>query len=294
MDVNMQLVAGVTRESWRGLDCTRLELACGDSVRVSDFGAQALSWQVQGQERLFFSPHAVVDGSLPIRGGIPICFPQFNRRGTLPKHGIARRTPWKFLQASGQAAQQLHAQWRWQHSAATEALWPQAIAATVHVYLQTGQLQVVLEVENQGDVPWPFTAALHSYLRTHKVEDCQLHGLEGRAYWDSAQGALKPVVQQGPVAFGAEVDRVYPGSTAPLQLVEAGGPPALQISQDAAWGETVVWNPGAALCAQLEDMAPDSWQHMLCVEAAQINQPVALAPGARWRAAQTLAVPATV
>ncbi|WP_370681115.1 D-hexose-6-phosphate mutarotase [Comamonas sp. GB3 AK4-5] len=287
--MNMQLLAGATREIWRGLDCTRLALDCGDSLRVSDFGAQALSWQVQGQERLFLSPQTVLDGSFPIRGGIPICFPQFNRRGGLPKHGIARRQPWRFVQASGQADRQLHAQWRWQHSADTQAMWPAHIAASVHVSLQPGQLQVVLEVENLGDAPWPFTAALHSYLRVDQVGGCRLQGLEGRAYWDTTNNAMRPAVQQGALAFGTEVDRVYPGSSQPLRL-EGGLPSTLAISQDAAWGETVVWNPGEALCAQLEDMAPDSWQHMLCVEAAHINQPVALLPGTSWRAGQTLQV----
>ncbi|MDR3004402.1 MAG: D-hexose-6-phosphate mutarotase [Acidovorax sp.] len=289
--MNMQLVAGATRETWQGLACTRLALACGDSLRVSDFGAQVLSWQSGGQERLFLSPRSVLDGSFPIRGGIPICFPQFNRRGTLPKHGIARRSAWQFVQAKAgsQADQQLHAQWRWQHSADTQAMWPQHIAANVHVSLQPGQMQVVLEVENQGDAPWPFTAALHSYLRTERTDACQLLGLEGSAYWDTTNNAMRPAVQQGAVAFGAEVDRVYPGSSQPLTL-QGGMPSTLRIAQDAAWGETVVWNPGEALCAQLEDMAPDSWQHMLCVEAAHINQPVALLPGTSWRAGQALSV----
>jgi glucose-6-phosphate 1-epimerase len=32
------------------------------------------------------------------------------------------------------------------------------------------------------------------------------------------------------------------------------------------------------------------WMRMLCVEAAAINQPVALQPGQHWQAAQTLQV----
>ena len=64
----------------------------------------------------------------------------------------------------------------------------------------------------------------------------------------------------------------------------------LQIAQDAPWTETVVWNPGAALCATLKDMQADSWQHMLCVEAAAIDAPVIVAPGQRWQAAQHLRV----
>ena len=51
------------RTVWCGLACTRLCLPNGDSAVVSDFGAQVLSWEAQGRERLFLSPRAVLDGS---------------------------------------------------------------------------------------------------------------------------------------------------------------------------------------------------------------------------------------
>ena len=46
----------------------------------------------------------------------------------------------------------------------------------------------------------------------------------------------------------------------------------------------------ADVCARLADMPPDGWRAMLCVEAAQIDQPVALAPGAHWQGWQELRV----
>ena len=275
------------REVWRGLECTRVELHGGDSIRVSDFGGQVLSWVCNGQERLFVSPAAVLDGSAPIRGGIPICFPQFNQRGPLPKHGLARIGAWQFAQVES-ADGSLHAQWHWRSSSETLAQWPHAFFATLHVHLRAGKLQVTLEVENTGDVPWPFTAALHTYLRTEQVDACSLAGLEQRAYWDAAQ-AFSPAVQRGAVTFGSEIDRVYAGNAQPLVLTGAL-PSTVTITQDELWGETVVWNPGPVLCATLADMEQDSWQHMLCVEAAHVNQPVALLPGQRWRAGQTLQV----
>ncbi|MNL56028.1 hypothetical protein D3C87_1794880 [compost metagenome] len=70
--------------------------------------------------------------------------------------------------------------------------------------------------------------------------------------------------------------------------LQAAGQPRLRISQDAAWADTVVWNPGPQLCARLADMQPDAWRHMLCVEAAAIDAPVVLAPQGRWLAAQRL------
>lgn len=51
-------------------------LATGESVTVSLFGATVISWKLSnGQEQLFLSEKAHLDGSKPIRGGIPLVFP---------------------------------------------------------------------------------------------------------------------------------------------------------------------------------------------------------------------------
>ncbi|KAF3775949.1 putative glucose-6-phosphate 1-epimerase [Nymphaea thermarum] len=40
------------------------------------------------------SAEAIFKPSKPIRGGIPICFPQFSSHGTLEQHGFARNRFW--------------------------------------------------------------------------------------------------------------------------------------------------------------------------------------------------------
>jgi glucose-6-phosphate 1-epimerase len=60
------------------------------SCTVHQFGATVTSWKFGGVERLFLSDRAVQDGSKPIRGGIPLVFPQFGQNGKLPQHGFAR------------------------------------------------------------------------------------------------------------------------------------------------------------------------------------------------------------
>jgi glucose-6-phosphate 1-epimerase len=74
----------------------------------------------------------------------------------------------------------------------------------------------------------------------------------------------------------------------PLRLVQPSG--TLEITQSASCTETVVWNPGAELCAKLPDMPADGYRHMLCVEAARIDEQVTLAPGAQWQCWQQLNV----
>lgn len=60
-------------------------------LNVYLFGATITHWSVLGQSKslLFVSQKAVLDGSKPIRGGIPLVFPQFGP-GPLQQHGFAR------------------------------------------------------------------------------------------------------------------------------------------------------------------------------------------------------------
>jgi glucose-6-phosphate 1-epimerase len=50
-------------------------LPTGQSVAVNLYGATVTSWKVNGKEHLFVSEKAHLDGSKPIRGGIPLVFP---------------------------------------------------------------------------------------------------------------------------------------------------------------------------------------------------------------------------
>lgn len=278
--------APAAREVWRGLACTRIALANGDSVRVSDLGAQLLSWNARGQERLFLSERAVLDGSAAIRGGVPLCFPQFNARGPLPKHGLLRRSTWQWLGADGQGETST-ARWRWEVASPWHADFPHGLRAELAVTVSPDTLRVQLSATNTGSSALAFTGALHTYLAVQGADMAALNGLEGAAFWNAAKH-FSPAIQHGAVTLGEEVDRVYARTAQPLQLRDAAG--TLQISQDSAWPETVVWNPGPALCATLPDMQGADWMRMLCVEAAAINQPVALHPGQHWQAGQTLQV----
>ena len=59
---------------FHGIAALRLNGPRGASAVVSKLGAQVLSWVTpDGRERLFLSDKAVFDGSVAIRGGIPVC-----------------------------------------------------------------------------------------------------------------------------------------------------------------------------------------------------------------------------
>lgn len=48
-------------------------------VKVLKYGATVYSWKVEGEEQLWLSDGAKLDGSRPVRGGIPLVFPVFGK-----------------------------------------------------------------------------------------------------------------------------------------------------------------------------------------------------------------------
>jgi glucose-6-phosphate 1-epimerase len=268
-----------------GLPATELQLPCGDRLVVAHHGAHVLSWVAGGRERLYLSPQSVMDGHAAIRGGIPVCFPQFNQRGDLPKHGFARNVSWAPKPAKLDA-DRAHLALSLGDSAATRQWWDQRFEALLLIELTPGALQVELVVRNTDSKPLLFTGALHSYFAVSDVAQARLLGLGGSAEWNAVtdgHGTAAPELR-----FVGEFDRVYSAAPAGYELLD--GPHTLSIEQDMDWTQTVVWNPGAAKCASLSDMPADGWQHMLCVEAAQVYEPICIAAGDFWQGAQRLAV----
>lgn len=277
--------------SYQNQPCLRLTLPSQDTVLVALHGAHVLSWQTgDGRERLYLSPQAVMDGQAAIRGGVPLCFPQFNTRGPLPKHGFVRNLAWQPLPAtasSDQAATQ-NLQLKFSHAVgvqpALDALWPHPFDLVLTVTLAPGSLHLALNVHNTGRQSMPFTMALHSYLAVQDLLQLRLQGLVGLRYWDALTDTHPTLATDW--RYHGAFDAVFPAPPVPMVLHDTAG--VLEITQSPNLTNTVVWNPGPALSAELADMHDDGYQHMLCVEAAQIDTPVALAAGAQWLGWQQL------
>lgn len=274
---------------WQGQPCWRVGVSESEHALISAHGAQVVSWVSGGRERLYLSPRAVWDAQTSIRGGIPVCFPQFNQRGPqpgLPKHGFARQVPWA-LGPVTLDADSASVSLRLTERDAPGGMWAQPFEASLTVTLAPGSLQVTLGVSNTGGGPEPlaFTGALHTYLAVDDIAQAQLHGLQGQPEWNALTGDRGPA--PAALVFAGEFDRVYTAAAQPLRLVGEAG--SLHIAQG-GFEQSVVWNPGAALCANLPDLPPDGFRHMLCVEAACVDAPVRLSPGEVWQGWQRLVV----
>ena len=272
--------------AFSGLPACELTLPQGDRFQVALHGAHVLSWVSGGQERLYLSPQSILDGQAAIRGGVPVCFPQFNQRGPmadrLPKHGFARNVLW-LADAPELGAEHARLTLRLSDNAQTRVWCPQAFALALHIDLSPGALQLTLAVHNTGTQALAFSGALHTYLAVPDVTQATLQGLGGQPEWDSLTDTHAPAADT--IRFAAEFDSVYEAGPQPMALNDT-----LHISQSPSWDNTVVWNPAQDLCKRLADMPDDGWRHMLCVEAAQVYAPITLPAGGRWAGWQRLSL----
>jgi glucose-6-phosphate 1-epimerase len=244
-------------------------------------GAQIVSWTTPGgEERLYVSERSPFEAGRPIRGGIPVCFPQFADRGPLAQHGFARTQAWTL--ADGREGSQ--ARFTLESTPQTLALWPHAFHLELVAALAGSSLEIALHVANTGSTPFAFTTALHTYLRISDSATVRLGGLRGARYVERGSSVVSAESREE-VTATEPIDRVYFATPAVTRLEDAGR--AVRIEQR-GFTDTVVWNPGRERTARMADMPPEGFRRMLCVEAASIEPPVTLAPGAAWRGTQSI------
>lgn len=277
--------ANIEAIDFRGLPALQLTTAAGARAVVSLHGAQVMSWiPAGGDERLYLSELAVFDGREPVRGGVPVCFPQFSDLGPLPKHGLVRTRTWEpVVQRTGTDFALVTL--RFDADDDTRALWPHDFRLELTIAIEDSRLDLELDVSNSGGEAFPFTAALHSYLRVREVEESRIEGLYGLEYRDQVK-ANRIVRDSGDVLLiEAETDRVYHDVKGPVLLREYDR--SLGINAE-GFPDVVVWNPWETRCAALADMADADFRRMLCVEAALVREPTTVAPGEDWWGRQTL------
>lgn len=270
---------------FNGIAALRLNGPKGSVAIISQMGAQVLSWKtLDGRERLFLSERAVFDGSVAIRGGIPVCFPQFANTGDLPKHGFVRNRAWK-VNAERCGDDYALVTLELADDEVSRALWPHSFLAELTLMLEADRIDIELSITNTGGAPFAFTGALHSYLRVTQVEDVAVEGLYGYDYRDAANDDAVRRETGTELVVESEVDRVYFDVKRP-QLLKAGN---LSLGiQSQGFPDVVVWNPWVERCAEFKDMPEDGWRHMLCIEAAAVREPVQLPAGEEWYGRQTL------
>jgi glucose-6-phosphate 1-epimerase len=252
-------------------------------------GAQLVSWiPAQGEECLYVSPRSPFVTGRPIRGGIPVAFPQFGDRGPLAQHGFARTLEWR-LAGECESEQGSQVSFEAESTPQTLALWPGSFRLEIIAMIGGPRLDVRLRVANTGKDAFAFTGALHTYFRISEAFTVRLEGLRGTRYVERGTSGGSTEPREGVTAV-EPIDRVYLAAPPATRLRDAGR--VLRIEQR-GFNDTVVWNPGEERTAHMPDMPRDGFRHMLCVEAAAFEPQVLLDSGGVWDAGQSITVEAS-
>ncbi|KAL1959682.1 hypothetical protein VTO42DRAFT_1268 [Malbranchea cinnamomea] len=280
-------------------------LASGESVVVNLFGATVTSWKLaDGREQLFLSEKASLDGTKPIRGGIPVVFPVFgpppsnHATSQLPQHGFARSAYWEFLGKSTESADSDSSSVKLDFGLSSSMLsvtfkkaWPYEFGLVYSVTLSKDKLETSLQVQNTGEQPFEFQVLLHTYFRVDDISKIRIQDLSSKTYIDKVKNASSFTESESSLAITEEIDRVYQSldPKVPINIAEIdNNKPLFSITRESL-NDVVVWNPWITKSQEMADFGPaEGYKTMVCVEAGSVNGWQTLDKDETWEGGQTI------
>lgn len=283
-----------------GIDQIMLRNAKGASARVSLLGGQVISWRNdRGEELLFTSSKVNAKAPKAIRGGIPICFPQFGSCGSLEQHGFARNKIWTVDEnppslLSKDSNAKSFVDLLLKPSEEDLKCWPHSFELRLRVSLgMDGNLTLISRVRNINGKPFSFSFAYHPYLSVSDISEVRVEGLETMDYLDNLCQRERFTEQGDAITFESEFDRVYLSSPNCVAVLDHERKRTYVLRKDGL-PDVVVWNPWEKKSKAMVDLGDDEYRKMLCVDGAVIEKPVTLKPGEEWMGRlEIIAVPSS-
>ena len=242
-------------------------------------GAHVTHFQKNGEPPLIFMSRKsyFADGK-PIRGGVPICYPWFGNRDGEPSHGFVRSTEWSLVKTSAAndgavtvhfALPQIPGREAWTNLR-TEFIVTVADTLTMELIATNDGCDGALEIEN----------CLHTYFQIGDIGAVSVHGLEGAAYLNFAEGdnGVSRPAESYPIRINRETNRTYCGTAATVEVRDENLKRVVRVEKSGSQS-TVVWNPWTTQKLP-DDFDPAEHKSMICVESGNVKQnKISLAPG---------------
>ena len=252
----------------------------GASCTVSDFGATVLSFKTgSGQDCLFVSRDAKLDGSKAVRGGIPLVFPQFGQPDkSMPQHGFLRNNFWMVDEASaydnedsagisytiGLVDAKNSRGGKWDKETDLDC------SCVYSIKIEAEKMTTTIEIKNTSEKSFDFQTLQHTYymVDNHSALDssqCFVKGLAGYSVIDKVTGA-KYVLGGDPVSIDGSVDRIYnppSGKDVVDVVIGIGSGKTMKMTAIGSLDGSpvpvscVVWNPYKENAAKMSDFGDD-------------------------------------
>ena len=227
-------------------------------------GGQLCSLSWRGQPLFYVSPRIRPDQ--PLRGGVPVLFPQFGPHGYGQKHGLARRRLWQA--ASQPDTYYLHL------PADPQQHWPGEALLTLGLHCHADTARLTLTVKNTGDAPFSFTGGLHPYFQVSDLGQITIDGL-GTTGFDDRYDCADPLTPVAGWFHGQAVERLYHAAPA-LSLQDGRRRLDLQASGFHNW---MIWQPGEVGGRHLADLPNEDINRFICIEPVWVKPAILLAAG---------------
>nr|XP_043620982.1 putative glucose-6-phosphate 1-epimerase isoform X3 [Erigeron canadensis] len=235
---------------------------------------------------------AIFQPPKPIRGGIPLCFPQFSNFGPLQSHGFARNRLWT-IEKPAFPHNVTHSDSVDLLLKPTEEdmkLWPNSFEYRLRVTLGgRGNLMMTSRIKNTNTDgnPFNFTFAYHNYFSVSNISEVKVEGLQKLDYLDNLQNRERFTDQGDAITIQSEFDKIYLSTPKKVEILDHGKKQTLTIFKDGL-PDSVVWNPWEKKAKTMADMGDEEYRNMVAVESAAIEKPITLKANEEWKVTQEL------
>jgi glucose-6-phosphate 1-epimerase len=223
---------------------------------------------------------------LAIRGGVPICWPQF---GTFDetaadscklKHGFVRTSSsWTILRQSEDSVTLVL-----KSDDETRKCWAKDFEFAYTISLGNNSVRMEMEVRNDNSDSLEFTGCLHSYWTCSSSEKCAVEGLKGIKF-DTGIGSNfrgDAVEDRSCVPFvdAKETQLLYGEAGDAVTLIE-DGKRRLRLTK-CNLPDWILWNTGEENGSGIKDLKEGEYKKYVCVEPGFASRPIRVAPGSSW------------
>ncbi|KAG9314369.1 galactose mutarotase-like domain-containing protein [Chiua virens] len=280
----------------------------GGSAELLFYGATVISWKAgtlsnpDPAERLFVSSKAAVDGSKPVRGGIPVVFPCFGapshpEHARLSQHGFARNQVWSFDSVVMDNASGVSVRLTLDPTPHIKAMYDRSFHLAYVVTLAEHELSTDLHVTNTStSSAYPpdnleFQALFHNYIRA-PADEVLVFPLQSNKYYDKTEATeegrntAKTETRAG-VDVRRFTDSVYENAAQKYEVTWPGGGVEIKVE---GLKDVVVWNPQEVAGRKMSDMEEGGWERYVCVEPGHVRGFAKVEPGRTWIGQQVISV----
>jgi len=238
---------------------------------------QTLGAQIISVDNLFYVSPLLPNEATSRRAGIPILFPQFNDRGPLKKHGIARNRDWRLIKdESRDAIKSLH--YSLQILPEDGPTWPHGAMLDLEYFGSSNAVDIVMRIQNTGKTEFTWAGGMHPYFAVQNILSAKLKGLQN-CLVDNKYDRLQTRFNDEFKTFSQEPCESLFDSQGPLELIDSAHTLTLSATGFNQW---MVWNPGKEGAKEIYDLPDEDWNRFVCIEPLVVSPANQLVPGASF------------